>query len=112
MLVRSQQGVVRTNCLDCLDRTNYVQSRVALRACRHFLERFSNEATNSLIKDKQLLDFPVNEQYPLLRGFNELWADNGDAISTLYTGIGSTHTEYPSPYPASPEQDNAPSSAP
>lgn len=41
---------------------------------------------------------PVNEEFPLLRGFNELWADNGDAISLLYTGIGSTHTEYSANY--------------
>ena len=25
-----QNGVVRTNCMDCLDRTNYIQSRLAL----------------------------------------------------------------------------------
>ena len=24
-----QQGVVRTNCLDCLDRTNFIQSKIA-----------------------------------------------------------------------------------
>lgn len=26
--------------------------------------------------------------------FNNAWADNGDSISILYTGIESTHTEY------------------
>ena len=25
-----QSGVIRTNCMDCLDRTNYIQSRLAL----------------------------------------------------------------------------------
>jgi hypothetical protein len=29
-LVVKQVGVIRTNCLDCLDRTNYMQSRIAL----------------------------------------------------------------------------------
>lgn len=29
-LVSKQNGVIRTNCLDCLDRTNYMQSRIAL----------------------------------------------------------------------------------
>lgn len=28
---REQSGVVRTNCLDCLDRTNVVQSKIAWR---------------------------------------------------------------------------------
>lgn len=93
-LVAKQKGVFRTNCLDCLDRTNYIQSRVGLRTVKHFIERFSREEIHSLCKEKRLLDLPVNDLYPLLRGFNELWADNGDAISLLYTGIGSTHTEY------------------
>ena len=30
VLERQQSGVYRTNCLDCLDRTNYLQSRLAL----------------------------------------------------------------------------------
>ncbi len=29
-ILSKQRGIIRTNCLDCLDRTNYVQSRVAL----------------------------------------------------------------------------------
>lgn len=29
-VLRKQNGVMRTNCLDCLDRTNYVQSRISL----------------------------------------------------------------------------------
>lgn len=28
-----QNGVVRTNCMDCLDRTNYIQSRLGLLIC-------------------------------------------------------------------------------
>lgn len=47
-----------------------------------------------MISQKRLLDLPVNEAFPLLAGFNSLWADNGDSISLLYTGIQSTHTEY------------------
>lgn len=38
-----QGGVFRTNCLDCLDRTNYVQSRLALRSLRLFLIRFGDK---------------------------------------------------------------------
>jgi hypothetical protein len=29
-VVRTQKGVFRTNCIDCLDRTNYVQTKVAI----------------------------------------------------------------------------------
>lgn len=31
-VVRKQSGVIRTNCIDCLDRTNVVQGVVAQRA--------------------------------------------------------------------------------
>lgn len=40
-----QTGVVRTNCLDCLDRTNYVQSRVALEVLKSMLEKFTSDIT-------------------------------------------------------------------
>ena len=59
-LIQEQKGVFRTNCLDCLDRTNYVQSRIALRVVKMFLERYSREEVNSLCKEGMLLDFPVN----------------------------------------------------
>ena len=36
-LIQEQNGVIRTNCLDCLDRTNYIQSRVALKALKMFI---------------------------------------------------------------------------
>lgn len=111
-LVAKQKGVFRTNCLDCLDRTNYIQSRIGLKAVKHFIERFSHEEIHSLSKEKRLLDMPVNDLYPLLRGFNELWADNGDAISLLYTGIGSTHTEYIFLYEALLEQERGHCSVP
>jgi inositol-1,4,5-trisphosphate 5-phosphatase len=93
-----QSGVFRTNCLDCLDRTNYVQSRLALRHFKLFLGRFGDGLTMKLVLNRQLLDLPVNENYPILKGFNSAWADNGEALSLLYTGIGSTHTEYFSCY--------------
>jgi hypothetical protein len=59
-LIVEQKGVFRTNCLDCLDRTNYVQSRIALKVLKMFVERFSNEATHTLCHERGLLDFPVN----------------------------------------------------
>ena len=41
-LIQEQNGVFRTNCLDCLDRTNYVQSRVAVRVVKLFLMKFGH----------------------------------------------------------------------
>jgi hypothetical protein len=62
-----QRGVLRTNCMDCLDRTNVVQS-----ACgRRFLEsQLKSEGIDFSLQVDQTGQF-----------FNILWADNGDAIS-------------------------------
>lgn len=29
-VIQCQKGVIRTNCLDCLDRTNFVQTKLAM----------------------------------------------------------------------------------
>jgi SacI homology domain/Inositol phosphatase len=83
---KSQTGVLRTNCMDCLDRTNVVQS-----ACgRIVLERQFEELGISLDLQKDAST----------SWFNTLWADNGDAISRQYAGtaalkgFGLTLTRY------------------
>jgi hypothetical protein len=87
-----QNGVVRTNCMDCLDRTNVVQSifgRYALFNELHGLT--TNTSTTkkllpaALTKDYRnnamALPWPTGEVNHRL-----LWADNADAISRLYAG--------------------------
>ena len=62
VLQRKQSGVLRTNCMDCLDRTNVVQSACGQRAL-----------------EKQLKEegFQVNLQTDQsTQWFNTLWADN------------------------------------
>ena len=78
--VRRQSGVLRTNCMDCLDRTNVVQS-----ACgRLALEQQLSEQgiTIDLQKD------------PSTSWFNTLWADNGDAISRQYAGTAALKGDF------------------
>jgi hypothetical protein len=65
-----QSGVLRTNCMDCLDRTNVVQSACGRRALELQLK---NEGIDSNQQIDQTGQF-----------FNTLWADNGDAISKQY----------------------------
>lgn len=38
-LISSQEGVFRTNCVDCLDRTNVVQSMLARRSLNGVLHK-------------------------------------------------------------------------
>ena len=75
-----QSGVLRTNCMDCLDRTNVVQSACGQRA----LERQLQE--EGVVVD---LRTDVTTQW-----FNSVWADNGDAISRQYSSTAALKGDY------------------
>lgn len=70
-----QEGVFRTNCLDCLDRTNFIQTLISRLALDTFLK--ANRAQVSA-------DFWARH--------STLWADNGDALSQMYAGTGALNT--------------------
>ncbi|KAJ3019737.1 inositol polyphosphate 5-phosphatase [Thoreauomyces humboldtii] len=80
-VVFSQQGVVRTNCLDCLDRTNVVQTRLARQALDTQFAQFDQH-------------FSVAEEENFGFVFNGLWADNGDWLSKIYAGTGALKSSY------------------
>lgn len=54
-VIKKQTGVFRTNCLDCLDRTNYVQSRIALETLKLMLVDFASAEVKKHIIECQLL---------------------------------------------------------
>ena len=87
MVIEEPHGVFRTNCLDCLDRTNFFQAKLALITLESILRLFKvcNRDLLSEMKD--------NNQNDFIKNFRNIWADNGDNISYHYTGTGSTHTE-------------------
>ncbi|KAA8642172.1 SacI domain and endonuclease/exonuclease/phosphatase family protein [Aspergillus tanneri] len=72
-----QEGVFRTNCLDCLDRTNHVQNIISSMA----LESFLLQQGGILNSDVQLRH-------------STLWADNGDALSKIYAGTGALKSSF------------------
>ncbi|KAL8759272.1 MAG: hypothetical protein Q9199_000885 [Rusavskia elegans] len=76
----SQRGVLRTNCMDCLDRTNVVQSACASRALEQQLKQEGVEIN---------LQTDTKTQW-----FNTLWADNGDAISRQYSSTAALKGDY------------------
>lgn len=75
--IEQQHGVFRVNCLDCLDRTNYVQEVLSTIALRRFLSNHGSVLLNS----------PT-----LWAAHRELWADNGDRLSKTYAGTGALNT--------------------
>ena len=75
-----QFGVLRTNCMDCLDRTNVVQSACGQRALEQQLKAEGIDV--DMQKDKST------------QWFNTLWADNGDAISKQYASTQALKGDY------------------
>ncbi|KAF9177286.1 hypothetical protein BGZ51_008757 [Haplosporangium sp. Z 767] len=81
---QKQTSVVRTNCMDCLDRTNVVQSVVS----RWVLNRQLREI-GVLGADEKFENFVQFESL-----FRNVWADNADAVSCAYSGTGALKTDF------------------
>ncbi|KAH9981344.1 SacI homology domain-containing protein [Lactifluus volemus] len=76
-MLSRQQGLFRVNCIDCLDRTNVVQSAFARR-----------------VLNRQLLALAILNPSDHIHtemdvAFNDVWANNGDAISRSYAGTSA-----------------------
>ncbi|PSS29959.1 Phosphoinositide phosphatase [Actinidia chinensis var. chinensis] len=74
--VEEQVGVVRTNCIDCLDRTNVTQSMIGQKILEFQLRRIGVfDAEESISSHPNFDD-----------NFKILWANHGDDISIQYSG--------------------------
>lgn len=83
-LASLQEGVFRTNCIDCLDRTNVVQSMLAHRSLEAVLRRFG-----VLAPEEKLDSHHAFEQL-----YKSVWADNADLVSLQYSGTGALKTDF------------------
>ncbi|GMJ08800.1 ROOT HAIR DEFECTIVE 4, SUPPRESSOR OF ACTIN 7 [Hibiscus trionum] len=77
--MKEQLGVVRTNCIDCLDRTNITQSMIARKMLELQLRRIGVFAAEEIISSHPNLD----------GSFRILWANHGDDISIQYSGTAA-----------------------
>ncbi|XP_050497506.1 synaptojanin-1 isoform X1 [Diabrotica virgifera virgifera] len=68
-----QKGTIRTNCLDCLDRTNCVQTFIGLEILSWQL------ASMQMLEKKSRLE----------EVFKQMWINNGNEISKIYAGTGA-----------------------
>ncbi|KAI1278468.1 Phosphatidylinositide phosphatase SAC2 [Halotydeus destructor] len=81
-LICSQVGTFRVNCIDCLDRTNVVQTAIARTVMDLQLTRLG------LLPPEGVLPHPCR------RLFQTLWANNGDTISRQYAGTAALKGDY------------------
>ena len=83
--VRNQQtAVVRTNCMDCLDRTNVVQTMLGRWALtRQLIDLGVLQSGESVDDDAAFQNL-----------FRNVWADNADVVSKSYSGTGALKTDF------------------
>ncbi|KMP07236.1 polyphosphoinositide phosphatase [Coccidioides immitis RMSCC 2394] len=79
-VLRTQSGIVRTNCMDCLDRTGVTQCAFGQRALEQQLKQ-----------EGYFIDLQTSTT---TQWFNILWADNGDAISRQYSSTAALKGDY------------------
>ncbi|ORX40863.1 putative Inositol/phosphatidylinositol phosphatase [Kockovaella imperatae] len=79
-----QSGVVRSNCMDCLDRTNVAQSALG------------KWALNKQLRESGILSVKESvEDHPeFMSMYRNVWADHGDTVSRAYAGSGALKSDY------------------
>ena len=77
-----QKGVIRTNCMDNLDRTNVVQSLFARRSLLWQLDK---------AESKDVMNTPYKAFEKKYKG---VWANNANAMSHNYAGIGALKVDF------------------
>lgn len=81
---RKQTAVVRTNCMDCLDRTNVVQSMLGRWTLTRMLIDLGLLRPGEGAQDDQAFESL----------FRNVWADNADVVSRSYSGTGALKTDF------------------
>ena len=88
-ILKQQKGTTRTNCLDCLDRTNVIQTRISWLVLQKMLYYLNLNVQNIFDKEEKFFSLTNNK---FKENFKDLWAENGDEISIQYAGTASTIT--------------------
>jgi hypothetical protein len=82
--IKSQAGIVRTNCMDNLDRTNVVHATLA------------KWTVNKMLQDLRIIPETggIDDDEAFSKDFRELWADHGDAIARAYGGSDALKSDF------------------
>lgn len=81
-VICNQKAVFRVNCMDCLDRTNVVQTALGKMLLEMQLVKLGLSTPDSVMPDKM--------KAPFMR----LWANNGDIISRQYAGTNALKGDF------------------
>lgn len=83
-IISLQSGVFRTNCTECLDRTNVVQFLLAKRSLLKTLRKFKILTSIETIENHK--DFEIT--------YRHTWVQHADILSIQYSGTGALKTDF------------------
>jgi len=89
-VTKRQEGVFRTNCMDCLDRTNVVQSLMATENLTRVLRDFGVLPPGGTANSASVLK--SNPTFDAV--FKNTWADHANMVSVQYAGTGALKTDF------------------
>jgi len=87
-----QKGIIRTNCLDSLDRTNIIQMRIAWVMLEKMFRKLNLDEKNIQKIFNNQNNFFIQDNNEFKEKFRNIWAENGDELSIQYAGTPSTIT--------------------
>ena len=88
-LISSQNGVFRTNCIDCLDRTNVIQTVISRIILHNILNTIDISDTAAEFKE------PFEPFKPYFEDtFRLMWTENGNFVSQAYSGSNALKADY------------------
>lgn len=86
-ILSTQNMIIRTNCMDCLDRTNIVQSTISRWVLQSQLVNAGFLKTNNYTP-WGVIDPNFNFNFQIF------WSENGDSISYSYTGTKALMSDF------------------
>lgn len=89
---KTQTGVFRTNCMDCLDRTNVVQSMLAAENLAEVLFDFAVLSTGG--RSQEAVKAFFAKEPKVHEVFRHTWADHANLVSVQYAGTGALKTDF------------------
>ena len=75
-MIHYQNGIVRINCVDCLDRTNFMLNIVA--------EIVFGRQLKTCLQLKQQDKLDLNQK--IMQSYQSMWKNSGDNIALQYGG--------------------------
>ena len=88
-----QRGVIRTNCLDSLDRTNVAQSKIAMVSLQIQMNKLGfdlEQECGPQVHTDGIAFMYETDSTNILQQLRAMWTEMGDYLSRQYAGTDST----------------------